>query len=324
MPKENIKYDVILIGSQREGSYLGSKTFYLEEMFKKYAPNLNVGLYDNLAPDEERIENIAKNFIFIPWVDSLDLNWCAFFLNLPSPSKKILYTDSYYWYQEQKNRIIKLGFNLESLFNYIAFSSRENAGWWDSNIYKYFGLPIFTDFFEKREISQPKEKIIYLDTPWDLSVSEEPYNAIRIIKECFPKIKKKYPDVKIISQKCDFSWVDENLPEQLPLNKIIDYYEKSQIYVLSHSETCGYAQVEANLCGTKVVTTRDFSNQSALLAGEKAFSFWSFEEGIESFMNAIDEAMKDYNKIDIKNLALSAHNDKLVFENIRESLWGID
>ena len=190
MAKKQVKYDVILIGSQKENSYLGSKTFYLEEMFKKYAPEINVGLYDIIAPDEERIETIAKNFIFIPWVDSLDLNWCAFFLNLESPSKKILYTDNYYWFQEQKDRILKLGFNLESLFNYVAFSSREHGGWWDSSVYRYFGLPIYTDYFKERQIPSIEEKIIYLDYPWDLSMSSEPYNAIRIIKECFPKIKK--------------------------------------------------------------------------------------------------------------------------------------
>ncbi len=318
------KYDVILIGSKRENNYLGSKTFYLEEMFKKYAPEINVGLYDNLAPDEERIETIAKNIIFVPWVDSLDLNWCSFFLNLHSPCKKILYTDNYYWYKEQQERIIKLGFNLESLFNYIAFSSRENEGWWDSNTYKYFGLPIFTDFFTKKEVCKNKEKIIYLDTPWDMSISSEPYNAFRVIKECFPKIKSKYPDVKIVSQKCDFSWVDKNLPDNLSLNEITDYYNQSQVYVVSHNETCGYAQVEANLCGTKVITTKTFSNQSTLLAGEKAFSFWSFEDGNESFMSAIDEALKDYDKQKVKDLSLSVHNDKLIFENIKESLWGID
>ena len=324
MLETKTKYDVILIGSQRESSYLGSKTFYLEEIFKKHAPNISVGVYDIIAPDEERIKNVANNFIFIPWVDSLDLNWCAFFLDLESPSNKILYTDNYYWLQEQKNRILKLGFNLESLFNYIALSSREHGGWWDSNIYKYFGLPILTDFFKKREIPTIEEKIIYLDTPWDLSISGEPYNAIRIIKECFPKIKKKYPNVKIISQDCDLFWVDKNLPKQLPLSEIIDYYEKAHIYVVTHSETCGYAQIESNLCGTKIVTTKEFSNQTSLLAGAKAHEFWSFEDGAESFMNAIDRAMEDYNKEEIKKLSLIAHDDKFIFENIRESLWGID
>ncbi len=325
------KYDIILIGTEVENvDFSGSRTFHLKNIINKYLPNIKTGVYDILKKDEDRIKLNANNFIFLPWVESIDLNWSDFFMNIEGLGKKVLYTDDFYWYQSHKEKLLADGFNLENLFDIIAFSSRENSGWWNSRTYRYWGPAIYNDFYKTLDFEKilkdknKDEKIIFVDSPWDLETSQEPYNAIRVLDECIPKLKTKYPNVKIISQDCDKKWVDENLSKRLDFNEMVKYYIKSDIYIISHKETSGLGQFDNKLCGTKIVTTKEFSNHSSLLPGEYTHELWSFDKGNKSFIDAVERCLEDYDRDEIKQLSLQAFNDKKFIDNMVKDLWEIE
>jgi len=325
------KYDIILIGTEIEHvNYLGSRTFHLKNILQKYLPEIKIGLYDVLAEDDDRIKLKANNYIFLPWIESIDLNWSNFFITMEGLGKKILYTDDFYWYQEQKERLLSDGFNLENLFDTVALSSREHSGWWNSRTYRYWGAGIYNEFYEKIDIKKILEekdkdkKILFIDSPWSLEMSQEPYNAMRVFDECIPKLKDKYSNLKIVSQNCDKKWVDENLPERLDFNEMLKHYQAADVYVVSHKETAGLGQFDSRLCGVKNVTTKEFSNHSSLLAGEYTHELWSLEEGNQSFIDAVSKCLEDYDHEEIKQLSLQAFNDEIFFKNMVKDLWEVE
>lgn len=314
-------YDIIIIGTIKERhNYLGSKTFYLYETLKKYLPEKKIGIYDCLEEDNKRIDLIANNYIFTPWIETLDEGWCSCLISLDGKGKKILYTDNYYWYDEQRKRILQQGFNLENLFSIVCFSTRENSNWWSNKGYKYWGMCLDNSYFKNIEIENKQYKNIYVDTPWDFNISSEPYNGLRILNECLPIIKQKYPDVKIISQNCNCDWVDVNLQYPLDLDEMIKIYSTCDAYVVSHNETCGFAQFESKLCGTKVITNKMFSNHSSLLTDSDTYELWSFEEGNQSFIDSVEKCLKPYDKKAIKTKSLEVYSDQLFFNQIIKDL----
>lgn len=307
-------FDVIIVGSSKRIDYVGARTFYLQEIFKKYAPQLNIGLYDITSDIRPDTSVGCKNIIFLPWSESIDLGWCNFLLN--STGRKILYTENYYWYQHQKNRILQLGFNLENLFDIISFATREYSGWWNNRQYSYWGVGITNSIFSDLEIKS-NNNIIYIDTPWNLNDCIEPYNALRILNQEIPKLKDKY-GFKIKCQNFDADWVDINLDKDLDLLEMINHYNTSDLFIVSHSETCGLPQIEAQLCGTKVLTTKLFSNNSALLGGTYTHDLWDFESNSFSKNFSLD-----YEKEQVKTLSLEAFNDEKFFLNMKKNLWNI-
>lgn len=325
--KTSKSYDVVLVGTKKKTiDYVGSRTYYLENIFKKYRPDLEIGVYEIDETDDSKRINIenCKNIIFLPWSETINLGWCDFLLS--SGGRKILYTENYYWYQQQKDKILEQGFNLENLFNIIAFSSREFSGWWNSRQYKFWGAGFFNELFENLSVHKKKEneKIIFIDNIWTLDSCREPYNALRILNECIPKIKKNHPEVRIIVQNFEAPWVDENLEKDLDLSQMIDYYSKSDVFIVSHIENCGLPQFEAQLCGTKIVTTKEFSNNTALLAGIYNRELWEFENGEELFIKAVEKCLEDYDHKEVKTLALQAFNDKKFLNNVLKDLWGVN
>ena len=145
--------------------------------------------------------------------------------------------------------------------------------------------------------------------------------AKRIINECIPKIKENHPEIKIISQNNSENWVDINLEKSLPLDEMIKTYNKCVAYVVTHNECSGLAQFESLLCGTKIVSTRTFSNHAALLSGNYTHELWEFEKGNEDFIRAIESCIKDYDKNEVKELSLKAYNDKLFFDQMKNDLF---
>ena len=242
-------------------------------------------------------------------------------INLEGIGKKILYTDLYYFYNDKQTKLLQLGFNLENLFHIIAFASREYTGWWNDRAYRYWGPCFFNDKFKNMVPEKTEEKYIFIDTIWDFDISLEPYNAKRIINECIPKIKENHPEIKIISQNNSENWVDINLEKSLPLDEMIKTYNKCVAYVVTHNECSGLAQFESLLCGTKIVSTRTFSNHAALLSGNYTHELWEFEKGNEDFIRAIESCIKDYDKNEVKELSLKAYNDKLFFDQMKNDLF---
>ena len=105
---------------------------------------------------------------------------------------------------------------------------------------------------------------------------------------------------------------------------MIDIYSKSKVFIVSHIENLGLPQIEAQLCGTKVVTTSLFSNNTSLLPGIFTRELWDFENGEESFIQAVENCLNDYDKKEVKNLALQAFNSNIFFKNMNKNLWSID
>jgi hypothetical protein len=309
------KQNVILIGSLREKeNYLGVRTYYLFELLKKHLPDLKVGIYDVLAPDSERIELKADNFVFLPWVSTIDLKWCSFLLTLEELSNKILYTDDYYWYTACKNKLLKEGFNLENLFNIVAFSNRESASWWNDKQYACWGLSGPSESFSVQE----KNNSLYVDKLVPIDVQAEPYNARRVILESIPELKRLHPDLKIVSQNQD-SWVDVKLPASMPLEEILKYYGEAQAYVVTQHESCGLAQFDSRMMGTKIVTNKLFSKSSMLLPGGYTFEQWSFEE--KNFLKAVERALVNYDSGQVRELSKNAWDEKAFIERVKVSLF---
>jgi len=326
----NQKFDVVLIGTEKNRyDYLGSRTFHVKSVLQKNFPDLKIGVYDVYAPDGERLvpHDCAKNILFLPWCETLDPGWCDFMMNVSGLCRKILYTDNFYWFQTQKNRLLHDGFNPENIFDYIFFSSREHSGWWNEREYCYLGTCIYNDLFKDIdfESKKRKEKTLFVDTPWTLDMAQEPFNAIRVLDECIPQIKIKYPELIVVSQNCDREWVDINLEKQIPLETMInDHYCAADAYIVSHKETCGIAQFEAKMCGTKLVTTKNFSNNSALLSGTFTQELWSFEEGNQSFVKAVENCLKDYDKEEVRFLSAQAYDDKIFADQLYKYLWNVN
>lgn len=316
------KYDIIIIGTEcQKYHYVGSRTFYIKRILNKYLPHLNIAIYDMCADDEDRVELSANNFIFLPWIESIDANWCSCFISLENVGKKFLYTDNFYWYEEQKKRLLQEGFNLENLFSIIAFSSRESNSWWNKRAYRYWGIGIDNEYFENLEITKNKKVKIFVDDYWDLDICPEPYNAINTLDNCFPKIKEKYGDkIEIISQIQDRDWVDSKIDKEIDLESIIHHYNDCNAYVVSHNENCGMAQFESLLCGTKIVTNKNFSNQSSLLAGNHSHELWENED---EFITAIENCF-EYDKSLVKKISLESYNSERYFKNIEKDLWKIN
>ena len=319
--------DVIIIGTNIKKDYVGSRTFYLMEIFKIHFPELDVRIYDCYEQDvNNRLDTdkiLAKNYIFLPWSETIDLNWIDFITSLKT-GYKILYTENYDWYQKQKTRVVQLGFNLENIFNIISFSTRDNKSWWwNKNQYFYWGPCLLNSFLKDKLKLEKDEKTVFVDTPWDLQKSPEPYNALRVLDECMPVLKERHK-LKIVSQDFDRDWVDENLDPHLELEEMIEHYSKCNLFIVSHHETCGYPQLEAQLCGVKIITTKIFSSETAILGGNIARELWSFEDGNQSFIEAIERGLETYDRELLQKIALQCFSETLFAENIKRNLWGLD
>ena len=320
--------DVALVGTlSSRNDYCGARTFYLSKIFEKHMPELRVQVYDVCEQDVSKRCTIegAKNVIFLPWSEAIDIGWIDFLSNL-GQSFKILYTEDHYWYQQQKDRVLKLGFNLENLFNVISFSTRNGNSWWrDEKQYFYWGPAIYTDFFADRVVDNDDEanRTVFVDPPWRSADCVEPYCATRVLNECMPELKREYPRLKIVSQDYDAPWVDENLPKQLDLDEVVGHYARADVFVVSHSETLGLPQIEAQLCGVKVVTTNIMSQDAAIIGGNDVRELWTFDGGNANFMAAMRRALKPYDKRRLASIATRCFSDKLAADNIRANLWSV-
>jgi len=102
------------------------------------------------------------------------------------------------------------------------------------------------------------------------------------------------------------------------------YFIKSDAYIVSHREASGLAQFDSKMCGTKIVTTKEFSSHSALLSGEHTHELWSFEEGNQSFIDAVEKCLERYDKKEVQQISLQAYNDELFVKNMVNDLWEVE
>lgn len=292
---------VLLLGKKDTRDYVGAKTHYLHNAITN--AGVNVVVYDMDSSDDVP-PNISTS-IYLSWIHLIDEGWFDFLKTVSG--KRVLYTDNWHWYDECRGKFLKDDLDLESIFHSTAFATAENQRWWPRGRTDFWGVCIDEDVVTPRA----EGDYIWVDEVWPEDWAKGIYTAKEVLDIVVPRIKEKY-NLKVMSQKTDYPWVDELVPGDSDIQDMHNAISGAKVFLTSHQESLGLMQFEAAVAGVPVVTNSIFSQNELYQIGEG--------EGVFSWNWPIDKAVEEGTYASpVKDVEYGA---KMMFEAFEKAIHG--
>jgi hypothetical protein len=309
---------VMIIGKREPNDYMGAKTQHIFNALT--AHGVNTIVHDvNSGGDPPPGVNAC---IYLGWILLLNEGWARFLKTIHT--RKYLYTDNFWWYDECRMKFMRApGFDLEEMFDSVAFATTENSRWWPKGKFDFWGVCIDEDLAMPR---QP-QNYIWVDEIWPENWSSGIYTARHVLDIAIPEVKKRF-GVGIMSQKTEAPWVDEKVADLIDNGEMLSVVAGAKAFITTHEEALGLMQFEALVCGVPVVTNPIFSKSEVFEAGDDAVFHWSWPkrkdatdadeiyadpaQAAEQMVEAIGHALMA-NRAEIRQTAVSIYGKKVWF-----------